>query len=69
MTPAPTGGTMQTALWLLRAGLWPVPISPPDDARAPSPGKSPIGRAGARSVPPSPGSAQSTVAVRTPGSE
>jgi hypothetical protein len=44
VTPAPTSGAMQTALWLLRAGLWPVPISPPADARAPSPGKSPIGR-------------------------
>jgi hypothetical protein len=44
VTPAPTSGTLQTALWLLRYGLWPIPISPPDDARAPSPGKSPIGR-------------------------
>ena len=44
MTPAPTSGTIETALWLLRSGLWPVPISSPQDARAPSPGKSPIGR-------------------------
>src|SRR5438270_1493840 len=44
MTPAPTVGTIQTAFWLLRSGLWPVPISSPGNSRAPSPGKSPIGR-------------------------
>jgi hypothetical protein len=35
------------ALWLLGFGLWPVAISPSGDLAWPSPGKSPIGVAGA----------------------
>src|SRR4051812_6433773 len=35
---------LRTGIWLLDRGLWPVVISAPDDARAASPGKSPIGK-------------------------
>lgn len=45
MRPAPKRGALPTALWLLRSGFWPVPISARTDPRAGSPGKSPIGRA------------------------
>jgi hypothetical protein len=33
-----------TALWLVGQGLWPVPITPPDDPFSPNPGKAPLGR-------------------------
>jgi hypothetical protein len=51
-----TGGTppadaLGTALWLLARGLWPVAISPPDDPRWPSPGKSPIRKGWGRERP------------------
>ena len=45
MRPAPKRGALPTALWLLRSGLWPVPISARTDRTAGSPGKSPIGKA------------------------
>lgn len=47
--PAPTA--LDTALWLLDRGLWPILISPVDDRRSTSPGKTPIGRAWGRKRP------------------
>jgi len=44
MRPAPKRGALATALWLIRSGLLPVPISARTDPRAGSPGKSPLGR-------------------------
>src|SRR4051794_35658416 len=41
---APPADALGTALWLSAHGLWPVPITPPDDATSPNPGKAPIGR-------------------------
>jgi hypothetical protein len=40
----PGADALRTAIWLLDRGLWPVPISAPDDARSPNPGKAPIGK-------------------------
>lgn len=42
MRPAPQRGALPTALWLLRCGFWPVPVTPP--ANSGPAGKSPIGR-------------------------
>ena len=42
---------LETAMWLLDRGLWPILISPVDDRRSSSPGKVPIGRAWGRSRP------------------
>ena len=47
----PPEDSLGTALWLLGRGLWPVPISPPDDRRSPSPGKAPIGRGWGKAKP------------------
>ena len=41
----PNPSAAETALWLLEQGFWPIPISPVNDPRSPSPGKAPIGRA------------------------
>ena len=41
---APPADALGTALWLSAHGLWPVPITPPDDGVSPNPGKAPIGR-------------------------
>lgn len=51
MRPAPKRGALPTALWLLRSGFWPVPISARKDPHAGSPGKSPIGRAWGANAP------------------
>jgi hypothetical protein len=40
----PPDDALGTALWLAGRGLWPVPITPPDDPLSPNPGKSPLGR-------------------------
>lgn len=49
MTAPPPSNPLETALALLAEGLWPVPITAPDDPAAISPGKQPIGAAwGAR---------------------
>ena len=40
----PPDDALGTALWLVGKGLWPVPITPPDDPSSPNPGKAPIGR-------------------------
>src|SRR5262245_29636994 len=40
----PPDDALGTALWLYGRGLWPVPITPPDDPLSPNPGKAPIGR-------------------------
>lgn len=47
----PPDDALGTALWLLARGLWPVPVSPADDPRWPSPGKSPIGKGWGRERP------------------
>ncbi len=39
----PGADALRTAVWLLDRGLWPIPISAPDDPRASHPGISPIG--------------------------
>lgn len=44
MGPAPLRGALPTALWLLRSGLWPVPVTPRSNSHPTSGGKSPIGR-------------------------
>lgn len=41
----PGADALRTAIWLLDRGLWPVPVSPTNDTRHSSPGKSPIGKA------------------------
>src|SRR5262249_26885075 len=41
---APPSDALGTALWLSANGLWPVPITPPDDGTSPNPGQAPIGR-------------------------
>ncbi len=41
--PGPTA--LETALWAIDRGLWPVLITPIDDKAAASPGKQPIGKA------------------------
>lgn len=40
----PPNDALDTALWLVARGLWPVAITPPDDGLSPNPGKAPIGR-------------------------
>ena len=40
----PPDDALGTALWLVGQGLWPVPITPPDDPFSPNPGKAPLGR-------------------------
>src|SRR5262245_3504453 len=40
----PPGDALGTALWLYGRGLWPVPITPPDDPFSANPGKAPLGR-------------------------
>ena len=47
----PPGDALGTALWLLGRGLWPVPMSPPDDRHSPSPGKAPLGRGWGKAKP------------------
>ena len=40
----PPDDALGTALWLVGQGLWPVPITPPDDPFSPNPGKASLGR-------------------------
>jgi hypothetical protein len=40
----PPADALGTALWLAGRGLWPVPITPPDDPLSPNPGKAPLRR-------------------------
>src|SRR5262245_34829765 len=40
----PPDDALGTALWLYGRGLWPVPITPPDDPLSPNPGNAPLGR-------------------------
>src|SRR5262245_3914878 len=40
----PPDDALGTALWLYGRGLWPVPVTPPDDPLSPNPGKAPLGR-------------------------